>query len=76
MVATPDERWGEVPGAFLELREGHAPTAAQLGAFCAERLARFKVPKQFVVGPLPKSSTGKIQKFVLRERARSAAAID
>ena len=76
VVATPDEKWGEVPCAFLELREGHAPTAEELSAFCRERLARFKVPKQFIFGPLPKTSTGKIQKFVLREQARSASAID
>ena len=76
VVATPDEKWGEVPCAFLELRDGHAPTAEELTAFCRERLARFKVPKQFIFGALPKTSTGKIQKFVLREQARSASAID
>ena len=76
VVATPDEKWGEVPCAFLELREGHSPTAEELTAFCRERLARFKVPKQFIFGLLPKTSTGKIQKFVLREQARSASAID
>jgi fatty-acyl-CoA synthase len=65
-----------VPCAFLELRDGHAPSAQELSAFCRERLARFKVPKQFVFGPLPKTSTGKIQKFVLREQARSVLAID
>jgi fatty-acyl-CoA synthase len=76
VVATPDEKWGEVPCAFIELREGHSPTEQELTAFCRERLARFKVPKQFIFGLLPKTSTGKIQKFVLREQARSAAAID
>jgi fatty-acyl-CoA synthase len=76
VVATPDEKWGEVPCAFIELREGHAPTEQELTAFCRERLARFKVPKQFIFGLLPKTSTGKIQKFVLREQARSASAID
>ncbi|WP_324731227.1 acyl-CoA synthetase [Pseudomonas paeninsulae] len=76
VVATSDEKWGEVPCAFLELREGHAPTAEELGAFCAERLARFKVPKQFLFGELPKTSTGKIQKFVLRQRAKSTLAIE
>ena len=76
VVACPDEKWGEVPCAFLELREGHAPTAEELTEFCRERLARFKVPKQFIFGALPKTSTGKIQKFVLREQARSASAID
>ena len=76
VVATPDDKWGEVPCAFIELREGHSPTEQELTAFCRERLARFKVPKQFIFGHLPKTSTGKIQKFVLREQARSAAAID
>ncbi|MCF6753409.1 acyl-CoA synthetase [Pseudomonas stutzeri] len=75
VVATPDDKWGEVPCAFLELREGHKPTAEEMNTFCRERLARFKVPKQFIFGPLPKTSTGKIQKFILREQARSAAAI-
>jgi fatty-acyl-CoA synthase len=76
VVATPDEKWGEVPCAFLELREGPAPSPEELTAFCRERLAGFKVPKQFVFGALPKTSTGKIQKFVLREQARSSGAID
>ena len=75
VVATPDDKWGEVPCAFLELREGHAPTAEALRDFCLERMARFKVPKQFIFGVLPKTSTGKIQKFVLRERAHSADAL-
>ncbi len=76
VVATPDEKWGEVPCAFLELRDGNAPTPAELTEFCRERLARFKVPKQFVFGVLPKTSTGKIQKFILRARAHSADAIE
>jgi fatty-acyl-CoA synthase len=76
VVAAPDERWGEVPVAFLELRDGAVADAGEVIAFCRERLARFKVPKQVVFGPLPKTSTGKIQKFLLRQRARSAAAID
>ena len=76
VVAAPDEKWGEVPCAFLELRDGHAPTPAELTEFCRERLARFKVPKQFVFGVLPKTSTGKIQKFILRQQARSTDALE
>ena len=76
VVAAPDEKWGEVPCAFLELREGHTPSAEELTLFCRERIARFKVPKQFIFGPLPKTTTGKIQKFVLREQVRSTSALD
>ena len=73
VVAAPDERWGEVPHAFVELREGSAPTEADLIAFVRERLAGFKTPKRVTFGNLPKTATGKVQKFVLRERARDAA---
>ena len=70
VVARADPRWGEVPCAFVALRPGvPAPDAAELLAFCRERLAGYKVPKVFVFGPLPKTSTGKIQKFLLREAA-------
>jgi len=75
VVAQPDEKWGEVPCAFVELKEGAAVTAEELLAFCREHLARFKVPKRFVFRELPKTSTGKIQKFVLRDMAKSASAI-
>ncbi len=75
VVATPDEKWGEVPCAFLELREGATPTQEEFLEHCRAHLARFKVPKIFIFGPLPKTSTGKIQKFILREKARSAEAI-
>ncbi len=75
VVATPDEKWGEVPCAFVELREGAAPSQEELREHCRAHLARFKIPKIFVFGPLPKTSTGKIQKFLLREKARSADAI-
>ena len=71
VVARPDERWGETPCAFVTLKPGHAAEAAEIIAFCRERMARFKVPKTVVFGPLPKTSTGKMQKFVLRERARA-----
>jgi fatty-acyl-CoA synthase len=76
VVATPDAKWGEVPCAFVELREGASVTAEELTAFCRERMARFKVPKHFIFEALPKTSTGKIQKFVLREKAKSATAIE
>ncbi|GJE59962.1 AMP-binding protein [Methylobacterium trifolii] len=72
VVAKPDATWGETPCAFLELKPGSAPlTDAEVIAFCRERLARFKVPKTVLFGPLPKTATGKIQKFVLREQARA-----
>jgi fatty-acyl-CoA synthase len=72
VVARPDPRWGEVPCAFVELRPGAAATEAELIAFCRERLAGFKTPKAVVFGEIPKTSTGKIQKFELRERVRAA----
>ena len=71
VVARPDPTWGESPCAFLEIKPGaEAPSAQELIAFCRERMARFKVPRTVVFGPLPKTSTGKIQKFVLRDQAR------
>ncbi len=71
VVARPDEKWGETPCAFLELKEGAAePTADEVIEFCRTHMARFKCPRHVVFGPLPKTSTGKVQKFVLRERAR------
>jgi fatty-acyl-CoA synthase len=76
VVALPDAKWGEVGCAFVELKEGATATEEDMLAFCRERMARFKVPKKFVFRPLPKTSTGKIQKFVLREWARSADAIE
>ena len=76
VVATPDEKWGEVPCAFVELRDGVSVTAEEMTEFCRERMARFKVPKRFIFEPLPKTSTGKVQKYVLRERAKSTSAIE
>jgi fatty-acyl-CoA synthase len=70
VVARPDDKWGETPCAFVTLKEGASASADEIIAFCRERMARFKVPKTVVFGPLPKTSTGKIQKFQLRERAR------
>ncbi len=71
VVAKADERWGETPVAFIELKPGAvAPTAEELIAWCRDRLAHFKCPTRVVFADLPKTSTGKIQKFVLRERAK------
>ncbi len=71
VVAKPDDKWGEVPCAFVEVKEGREVTEADLIAFCRERLAGFKTPKAVVFRELPKTSTGKIQKFELRELARA-----
>lgn len=76
VVATPDDKWGEVPCAFVELKEDATATEEELMDFCRERMARFKIPKKIVFGPLPKTSTGKIQKYILRERAKSTNAIE
>jgi len=71
VVAKPDDKWGETPCAFIELREGcETTTAEDIVAFARDNLARFKAPRCVVFGELPKTSTGKVQKFVLRERAR------
>jgi fatty-acyl-CoA synthase len=69
VVARPDEKWGETPCAFVTLRDGAAATEQEIAAFCRENLARYKVPRTVVFGELPKTSTGKVQKFVLREQA-------
>jgi len=76
VVARPDAKWGEVPCAFIETRDGVGVTADELRAHCRAHLAGFKVPKKFVFGPVPKTNTGKIQKFLLRQQAKSASAID
>ena len=71
VVAKPDEKWGETPCAFIELKAGVAePKAEEIIEFCRANMARYKVPRHVVFGPLPKTSTGKVQKFVLRERAK------
>lgn len=67
VVAKPDDKWGEVPCAFVELKPGENPSEADIIAFCRERLAGFKTPKAVVFGELPKTATGKIQKFKLRQ---------
>jgi fatty-acyl-CoA synthase len=71
VVAKPDEKWGETPCAFIGLKDGSTVTAADLIAFCRANMAHFKAPKTIVFGPLPKTSTGKIQKFLLREQAKA-----
>ena len=71
VVAKPDEKWGEVPCAFVELKEGASFDEVDLIEFCQQTLARFKVPKRVIARELPKTSTGKIQKFQLREAAKS-----
>lgn len=71
VVARPDEKWGETPCAFVTLRPGAEATAEEVIAFSRQHLAGFKCPKTVVFGDLPKTSTGKIQKFVLRDRART-----
>jgi fatty-acyl-CoA synthase len=76
VVAKPDPRWGETPCAFVELKPGATVKSEELIEHCRQHLARFKVPKSVVFGELPKTSTGKIQKFVLRERAGSVQAIE
>ncbi|WP_326534276.1 acyl-CoA synthetase [Pseudorhodoferax sp.] len=76
VVALPDAKWGEVPCAFIELKAGAQADEAGVLEFCRSQLARFKVPKRVVFGELPKTSTGKIQKFQLRARVQSASAID
>jgi fatty-acyl-CoA synthase len=76
VVAMPDDKWGETPCAFVELKPGARVNEEEIVDFCRARLARFKVPRAVVFGELPKTSTGKIQKFVLREKAKSTEAID
>ena len=72
VVAKPDEKWGETPCAFVELRPEMTATADELLAWCRERLARYKVPRHVVFAEVPRTSTGKIQKFKLREMAKDA----
>jgi len=73
VIAVPDERWGEVPAAYVTVQEGQSVTEEEIVEHVRQRLARFKAPKKVVFGELPKTSTGKIQKFVLREQAWEGA---
>jgi len=68
IVAMPDEKWGEVPKAFITLKDGHSATAEEIIAFCRSKIAHFKCPKHIEFGPLPKTATGKIRKNELRSR--------
>lgn len=70
VVSKPDEKWGETPCAFVELKPGASATEAEYIEWCRGNLARFKVPRQVVFGPIPTTATGKIQKYVLREKAK------
>ncbi len=72
VVARPDAKWGETPCAFVTLKPGASAGAEEIVAWCREHLAHFKAPRSVVFGELPKTSTGKIQKFLLRERAKGA----
>lgn len=76
VVAMPDPKWGEAPCAFVEIKEGARLTEREIIEHCRAGLARFKVPKRVVFGPLPRTSTGKIQKFMLRQQAKSATSIE
>jgi fatty-acyl-CoA synthase len=75
VVAKPDAKWGEVPCAFLELKDNATTTEAEIIAFCRSHMPGFKTPKAVVFGTIPKTSTGKIQKFMLRDQVKSAKAI-
>jgi fatty-acyl-CoA synthase len=75
VVAKPDSKWGEVPCAFIELKDNARATEAEIIAFCRGQMSGFKTPKAVVFGPIPKTSTGKIQKFLLRDQVHSAKAI-
>jgi fatty-acyl-CoA synthase len=76
VVAMPDEKWGETPCAFVEIKPGSSVNEKQIVEHCRQHLAKFKAPRAVVFGELPKTSTGKIQKFMLRDKAKSAQAID
>jgi 3-(methylthio)propionyl---CoA ligase len=76
VVAMPDAKWGETPCAFVELKSGAQASETEIIEHCRARMAKFKAPRAVVFGELPKTSTGKIQKFLLRERAKSTSAID
>jgi fatty-acyl-CoA synthase len=77
VVAKPDEKWGETPCAFVEKKPGfESVSEAELIGFCRTQLAHFKCPRVLIFGELPKTTTGKIQKFRLRDQARSLGAQD
>jgi len=76
VVARPDPKWGETPLAYVELKAGARATADELIAHCRTLLAGYKIPREVRFEEIPKTATGKIQKYLLRERARSASAIE
>jgi fatty-acyl-CoA synthase len=76
VVAQPDPKWGETPCAFVELRPGAEATEGEIIDHCRAQLAHFKAPRAVIFGALPRTSTGKIQKYVLRQQLRSASAIE
>ena len=76
VVAKPDPKWGETPCAFVELKPDASPSEQEIIEFCRAHMARFKVPRAVIFGTLPKTSTGKIQKFILRQQAKSVSAIE
>ena len=76
VVAKPDAKWGEAPVAYVELKPAAEVSAAELVAHCKELLAGYKVPRDIRFEPIPKTSTGKIQKFELRSRARESVPPD
>jgi fatty-acyl-CoA synthase len=71
VVAKPDEKWGEAPCAFIELKPGQTATAEEIIAYCRQHVAHYKAPRHLVFRELPKTSTGKIQKYILREMAKT-----
>ena len=73
VVARPDEMWGETPCAFVTLKEGASADESEIIDFCRDNMAHFKAPKTVIFGPLPKTSTGKVQKFRLRQRFSAPA---
>ena len=73
VVAMPSDKWGETPCAFIELRPGQVATGEEMRQWCRDNLATFKVPSRFVFTDVPKTSTGKIQKFKLRNQLKDSA---
>ena len=76
VVAKPDKKWGEAPLAYVELKAGASATPQEIIEHCRKHLAHFKCPREVIFTEVPKTSTGKIQKFQLREMAKSASAIE
>ena len=68
VIGVPDDKWGEVPKAFVVSRDGASITADEIISFCQDRIARFKAPKHVTFGNLPKTATGKVQKYILRNQ--------